>query len=62
MNDELAARHRAITLRLAGRPVKSICAAHGGSVAVESTPGVGSIFKVILPQASSAAVAVTLSA
>src|SRR5512147_2624607 len=27
MNDELAARHRAITLRLAGRPVKAICAA-----------------------------------
>src|SRR5512142_1770942 len=31
MNDELAARHRAITLRLAGRPVKSICAAVGRS-------------------------------
>jgi putative transposase len=29
MNDELAARHRAITLRLAGRTVKSICAAVG---------------------------------
>jgi putative transposase len=29
MNDELAARHRAITLRLAGRNVKSICAAVG---------------------------------
>jgi putative transposase len=29
MNDELAARHRAITLRLAGRSVKSICAAVG---------------------------------
>ena len=29
MNDELAARHRAITLRLAGRDVKSICAAVG---------------------------------
>ncbi|MGZ6800696.1 MAG: integrase core domain-containing protein [Mycobacteriaceae bacterium] len=29
MNDELAARHRAITLRLAGRPVKAICAAVG---------------------------------
>jgi len=26
MNDELAARHRAISLRLAGRPVKHICA------------------------------------
>jgi putative transposase len=26
MNDELTARHRAITLRLAGRPVKAICA------------------------------------
>src|SRR3954468_19737720 len=31
MNDELAARHRAITLRLAGRPVKAICAAVGRS-------------------------------
>jgi putative transposase len=31
MNDELAARHRAITLRLAGRPVKAICAAGGRS-------------------------------
>ncbi len=31
MNDELAARHRAITLRLAGRTVKSICAAVGRS-------------------------------
>ena len=29
MHDELAARHRAITLRLAGRPVKAICAAVG---------------------------------
>jgi putative transposase len=29
MNDELAARHRAITLRIAGRPVKAICAAVG---------------------------------
>ena len=29
MNDELAARHRAITQRLAGRTVKSICAAIG---------------------------------
>src|SRR5262249_16008685 len=29
MNDELAARHRAITLRLARRPVKLICAALG---------------------------------
>jgi signal transduction histidine kinase len=42
--------------------VKSICAAHGGSVAVESTPGAGSIFKVILPQASNAAVAATSNA
>jgi putative transposase len=33
MNDELAARHRAITLRLAGRSVKSICAAVGRSEA-----------------------------
>ncbi len=33
MNDELAARHRAITLRLAGRPVKAICAAVGRSEA-----------------------------
>ena len=31
MNDELAARHRAITLRLAGRPTKAICAAVGRS-------------------------------
>src|SRR5215471_11135211 len=31
MNDELAARHRAITLRLAGRPVRAICAAVGRS-------------------------------
>jgi putative transposase len=31
MNDELAARHRAITLRLAGRSVKAICAAVGRS-------------------------------
>ena len=31
MHDELAARHRAITLRLAGRPVKAICAAVGRS-------------------------------
>ena len=32
MNDELADRHRAITLRLAGRSVKSICAAVGRSL------------------------------
>jgi putative transposase len=31
MNDELAARHRAITLRLAGRPVQVICVAVGRS-------------------------------
>jgi hypothetical protein len=31
MNDELAARQRAITLRLAGRPVQAICAAVGRS-------------------------------
>jgi len=31
MNDELAARHRAITLRLAGRSVQAICAAVGRS-------------------------------
>jgi len=31
MNDELAARHRAITLRLAGRAVNAICAAVGRS-------------------------------
>jgi transposase InsO family protein len=31
MNDELQARHRAITLRLAGRPVKAICDAVGRS-------------------------------
>ncbi len=29
MHDELAARHRAITLRLAGRPIQAICAAVG---------------------------------
>lgn len=31
MHDELAARHRAITLRLAGRPAQAICAAVGRS-------------------------------
>jgi len=31
MSDELAARHRAITLRLAGRPVQAVCAAVGRS-------------------------------
>jgi putative transposase len=31
MHDELAARHRAIALRLAGRPVQAICAAVGRS-------------------------------
>ena len=31
MRDELAARHRAIALRLAGRPVQAICAAVGRS-------------------------------
>jgi putative transposase len=31
MNDELVARHRAITLRRAGRPVQAICAAVGRS-------------------------------
>src|SRR5262245_4953525 len=31
MHDELAARQRAITLRLAGRPIKAICAAVGRS-------------------------------
>jgi hypothetical protein len=31
MSDELAARPRAITLRLAGRPVKAVCAAVGRS-------------------------------
>ena len=31
MNDELAARHRAITLRLAGRPVQAVCTAVGRS-------------------------------
>jgi len=31
MHDELAARHRAISLRLAGRPVQAICAAVGRS-------------------------------
>lgn len=33
MNDELAARHRAISLRRAGRPVKQICSALGRSEA-----------------------------
>jgi hypothetical protein len=33
MNDELAARHRAISLRLAGRPVNQICSALGRSEA-----------------------------
>jgi transposase InsO family protein len=33
MNDELAARHRAISLRLAGRPVKQICSTLGRSEA-----------------------------
>jgi putative transposase len=33
MNDELAARQRAISLRLAGRPVKDICSALGRSEA-----------------------------
>jgi transposase InsO family protein len=31
MNDELSARHRAVTLRLAGRPIKAICSAVGRS-------------------------------
>ena len=31
MQDELAARHRAITLRLAGQSVNAICAAVGRS-------------------------------
>ena len=31
MHDELAARQRAITLRLAGRPVKAICVTVGRS-------------------------------
>jgi signal transduction histidine kinase len=42
--------------------VKSICAAHGGTVSVESVPGAGSIFKVSLPQASPAMVAATSTA
>jgi signal transduction histidine kinase len=39
--------------------VKSICAAHGGSITAESSPAIGSIFKVTLPQASPATVAAT---
>jgi hypothetical protein len=31
MHDELVARHRAITLRLAGRPDQAVCAAMGRS-------------------------------
>ena len=31
MHDELAARQRAITLRLSGRPIQAICAAVGRS-------------------------------
>src|SRR5262245_41250324 len=31
MQDELAARQRAVTLRLAGRPIKAICTALGRS-------------------------------
>src|SRR5690349_4705369 len=31
MQDELAARQRAVTLRLAGRPIKAICTARGRS-------------------------------
>jgi hypothetical protein len=31
MHDELAARQRAIALRLAGRPIKAICTALGRS-------------------------------
>jgi signal transduction histidine kinase len=42
--------------------VKSICTAHGGAVSVESAPGIGSTFKVSLPQASSAMVAATSTA
>jgi signal transduction histidine kinase len=37
--------------------VKAICAAHGGTVTVDSTPGAGSCFKVTLPQATSALIA-----
>jgi signal transduction histidine kinase len=36
--------------------VKSICAAHGGTVTVESASGGGSIFRVALPRASPALV------
>ena len=37
--------------------VRSICAAHGGEVSVDSSPGEGSTFSVTLPHASSALVA-----
>jgi heavy metal sensor kinase len=39
--------------------VRSICAAHGGTVTADSSPSVGSTFKVTLPQASQALIAST---
>jgi signal transduction histidine kinase len=42
--------------------VRSICTAHGGSVAADSRPDYGSSFRVTLPQASSALITTTSAA
>jgi signal transduction histidine kinase len=42
--------------------VRSICAAHGGTVTAESTPRAGSTFKVTLPQAPPALIAASTTA